>query len=100
MSLIQAVVLGIVQGLTEFLPISSDGHLALVYAAFGEKPVLSYEVLLHGATLLAITEVIQSSKKPSPAFIITGCHFRRVLEKMKAKEGSSRAQSRRKKKGL
>ncbi len=54
MSVIQAVVLGIVQGLTEFLPISSDGHLALVYAAFGQKPVLSYEVLLHGATLLAM----------------------------------------------
>jgi undecaprenyl-diphosphatase len=53
-TLIQAVVLGIVQGLTEFLPISSDGHLALVYAGFGSKPDLTYEVLLHGATLLAL----------------------------------------------
>jgi undecaprenyl-diphosphatase len=53
-SVIQAVVLGIVQGLTEFLPVSSDGHLALVYKAFGAKPVLSYEVLLHGATLVAM----------------------------------------------
>lgn len=54
MSLIQAVVLGVVQGLTEFLPVSSDGHLALVYHVFGTKPDLTYEVLLHGATLLAL----------------------------------------------
>ena len=54
MSVIQAVVLGIAQGLTEFLPISSDGHLALVYRAFGSTPDLTYEVLLHGATLLAL----------------------------------------------
>ena len=54
MSVVQAVVLGIVQGLTEFLPISSDGHLALVYRAFGNTPDLTYEVLLHGATLLAL----------------------------------------------
>ncbi len=54
MSVIQAVILGIVQGLTEFLPISSDGHLALVYRAFGTTPDLTYEVLLHGATLLAL----------------------------------------------
>jgi undecaprenyl-diphosphatase len=53
-SVIQAVVLGIVQGLTEFLPVSSDGHLALVYRAFGGTPDLTYEVLLHGATLLAL----------------------------------------------
>jgi undecaprenyl-diphosphatase len=53
-SIVQALVLGIAQGLTEFLPISSDGHLALVYRAFGAKPDLTYEVLLHGATLLAL----------------------------------------------
>jgi undecaprenyl-diphosphatase len=51
---VQAAVLGVVQGLTEFLPISSDGHLALVYKAFGEKPDLSFEILLHAATLIAM----------------------------------------------
>lgn len=54
MSFLQAVVLGIVQGLTEFLPISSDGHLALTYRLFGMAPDLTYEVFLHGATLIAM----------------------------------------------
>ena len=52
--MLQAVVLGVVQGLTEFLPISSDGHLALAYAWFGVKPDLTFEIFLHGATLLAM----------------------------------------------
>lgn len=54
MGLLEAIVLGIVQGLTEFLPISSDGHLAVTYNLFGLKPNLTYEVFLHGATLLAM----------------------------------------------
>jgi undecaprenyl-diphosphatase len=53
-TLLQAVVLGIVQGLTEFLPISSDGHLAVTYHLFGTAPNLAYEVFLHGATLIAM----------------------------------------------
>lgn len=54
MTILQAVVLGIVQGLTEFLPISSDGHLALAYRAFGMPADLTFTVFLHGATLLAM----------------------------------------------
>lgn len=54
MTVLQAVVLGTVQGITEFLPISSDGHMALVYAAIGQTPDLTYEIFLHGATLLAM----------------------------------------------
>ncbi len=54
MSVLQAIVLGVVQGLTEFLPISSDGHLAVTYQLFGMAPNLSYEVFLHGATLIAM----------------------------------------------
>ena len=54
MTILQAVVLGVVQGLTEFLPISSDGHLAVTYALMGMKPNLSFEVFLHGATLIAM----------------------------------------------
>jgi len=53
-SILDAVILGIVQGLTEFLPISSDGHLALTYWALGMTPDLTFEVFLHGATLLAM----------------------------------------------
>ena len=55
MSLFQAIVLGIVQGLTEFLPVSSSAHLALIPWAFGwEDPGLAFDVALHLGTLLAV----------------------------------------------
>lgn len=54
MSLLEAIVLGIVQGVTEFLPISSDGHLALGTQLMGREPDLSFVVFLHGATLIAM----------------------------------------------
>ncbi|HWE43123.1 MAG TPA: undecaprenyl-diphosphatase UppP [Gemmatimonadaceae bacterium] len=55
MSLLQAIVLGIVQGLTEFLPVSSSAHLALVPWAFGwQDPGLAFDVALHVGTLLAV----------------------------------------------
>lgn len=53
MGYLQALVLGVVQGLTEFLPISSDGHLALTYTLFHSRPDLAFEVFLHAATLIA-----------------------------------------------
>jgi undecaprenyl-diphosphatase len=54
-SLIEAIVLGAVQGLTEFVPISSSGHLVLVPALFGwNKPALAFDVMLHTASLLAL----------------------------------------------
>lgn len=55
MSVLQAIVLGAVQGLTEFVPISSSGHLVLVPEALGwEHPGLAFDVLLHAASLLAL----------------------------------------------
>lgn len=54
MSLLHAAILGVIQGATEFLPVSSSGHLALTYRLFGEKPNLTYEVFLHAATLIAM----------------------------------------------
>jgi undecaprenyl-diphosphatase len=55
MSVFQAVVLGIVQGLTEFLPISSSGHLILVPWLFNwEEPGLSFDAALHLGTLAAV----------------------------------------------
>ncbi len=57
MSLIEAIVLGLIQGLTEFLPVSSSGHLELVKALFGDsslpKESMAFTVLLHAATALS-----------------------------------------------
>lgn len=55
MPAIQAIVLGAVQGLTEFIPISSSGHLVLVPEALGwRQPGLAFDVLLHAASLIAL----------------------------------------------
>lgn len=55
MSIIQAVILGIVQGLTEFLPVSSSGHLVIAQTLLGvDAPGITFEILVHLATALAI----------------------------------------------
>ena len=56
MSYFEAVVLGLVQGLAEFLPISSSGHLALIQQYFGisDDKVLLFAVLLHVGTLISV----------------------------------------------
>ena len=56
MSLLQAIILGVVQGLTEFLPVSSSGHLVLGESLLKIKLTdISFEVFLHFGTLLAVT---------------------------------------------
>lgn len=59
MSLIEAVILGAIQGVTEFLPISSSGHLTLVQRMFGLKPSLSFTIATHVGTLVAILLVFR-----------------------------------------
>ena len=55
MSIFQAFVLGILQGLTEFLPVSSSAHLALAPLLFGWRdPGLAFDVALHLGTLVAL----------------------------------------------
>jgi undecaprenyl-diphosphatase len=55
MTVFQAVVLGLVQGLAEFLPISSSAHLVLVPWIFGwPDPGLAFDVALHVGTLVAV----------------------------------------------
>lgn len=53
--MLQAIVLGLVQGLTEFLPVSSSGHLVIVPYLFGwQQPPLTFDIALHFGTLIAV----------------------------------------------
>ncbi|MFH1249144.1 MAG: undecaprenyl-diphosphate phosphatase [archaeon] len=54
MNILQALILGIVQGITEWLPISSSGHLVIAQKLIGLEVPVSFDVLLHFATLLVI----------------------------------------------
>ena len=56
MSVLQAILLGIVHGITEFLPVSSFGHLAAIENAMGitRNTAVLFEVLLHIGTMVAV----------------------------------------------
>lgn len=54
MDIIQAIILGIAQGLTEFLPISSSAHLVIIPNLIGANSNLAFDTLLHLGTLVAV----------------------------------------------
>ena len=61
MSLLESIILGIIQGIAEFLPISSSGHLAIFKKIFGLSDVgLTFDILLHAGTLVAVFVVYWS----------------------------------------
>lgn len=72
MSLLEAILMGLIQGLTEFLPVSSSGHLALFKILFGVETDtgILFDVLLHVGTLMAIFAVYY---KDIWKLIIEGC---------------------------
>ncbi len=63
MSYLEAIILGLIQGLTEFLPVSSSGHLELAKAIFGDNSLpeesLTFTVILHFATALSTLVVFR-----------------------------------------
>ncbi|MYF55913.1 hypothetical protein F4225_09210, partial [Candidatus Poribacteria bacterium] len=62
MTLLEAILLGILQGLTEFLPVSSSGHLVLAQHFLGLKePLVFFDVMLHVGTLAAIIVVYRGA---------------------------------------
>ena len=63
MSWIQALILGLIQGLTEYLPVSSSGHLAIGQALFGlenGESNLTFTVLVHIATIMSTVVILWS----------------------------------------
>lgn len=62
METLQAILLGIVQGITEFLPVSSSGHLQIAKALLGVEieENLTFDVTLHAATVLSTLVVLRS----------------------------------------
>jgi len=70
MTAFQAIILGIVQGLAEFLPISSSGHLVFFQKAFGlEGNLLVFDTMLHVGTLIAVffvfwKDIVEMLKRP------------------------------------
>ncbi|MBI4652547.1 undecaprenyl-diphosphate phosphatase [Candidatus Desantisbacteria bacterium] len=61
MNFFQSIILGLAQGLTEFLPVSSSAHLVFIQTFFGLNPseMISFDVFLHFGTLLAVVVVLR-----------------------------------------
>ena len=81
MSLIQALILGTIQGLTEFIPVSSSGHLVLLHRLFGiTEGTLTFTIFVHLGSLLAIfvvffEDILHIVKNPFdklPLLLLTG----------------------------
>ncbi len=53
-TILEAVILGIIQGITEWLPISSSGHLAIYQNLFGKEVSVAFDIFLHFGSLLVI----------------------------------------------
>ena len=72
MNLIEAIIMGLIQGLTEFLPVSSSGHLAIFKNIFhvSTDTGLLFDVMLHMATLVAICFVYWKDIKE---LFVNGC---------------------------
>jgi undecaprenyl-diphosphatase len=63
LSLLQSIVLGVIQGMTEFLPISSSAHLALFEQLFKIQPKLQITILLHFASIIAVIVAMREELK-------------------------------------
>ncbi|MEX2585640.1 MAG: undecaprenyl-diphosphate phosphatase [Balneolaceae bacterium] len=79
MDLLQAILLGILQGVTEFLPVSSSGHLALARALFGNnlEPGITFEIVVHFGSFCSIVvyyrkKILEMLRDLFQSFSITG----------------------------
>ena len=77
MDFFHATLLGLIQGLTEFLPVSSSGHLAITqhFLPGFEQPGLLFDVLVHAATTLAVLIYFRRD-----VWRLASCYFRSDLQ--------------------
>jgi len=81
MTEIQSLILGIIQGLTEFLPVSSSGHLVFFQHVFGlKKPELFFDICVHLGTLLSVIVVFWKELRK---IIIAFIHYSMLFFKKK-----------------
>ncbi len=88
MSILEAILLGIVQGATEFLPISSSGHLVLIPAIFGlTQPSLNLIAVAHLGTLVAVLIYFRTELWAIISAVLDGLRKRAPLGTLDARLG-------------
>lgn len=88
MDLVEAAVLGLVQGATEYLPVSSSGHLVLVPWLFGwEKAPFAFDVLVQLGTLLGVVVYFWKDLVEIARAMVKGIGLRRPFEDPNARLG-------------
>lgn len=81
MTILEAIILGIIQGATEFLPISSSGHLLLVPALFNiSEPDLNTTAIAHLGTLMAVLVYFRRDVWQIIIAVLNGLYQRRPFE--------------------
>ena len=88
MSILEAIVLGIVQGLTEFLPISSTGHLRIVPAFSGwEDPGAAFTAVTQLGTMAAVLLYFREDLWRIARAWLAACATRRCARELDARHG-------------
>jgi undecaprenyl-diphosphatase len=91
MTIFQAIILGIIQGITEFLPISSSGHLVIVPFLFGwEFPaelIFPFDVLIQISTLIAVIAYYWSDLKQIGITMFKGIVSKKPFDEIEARTG-------------
>ncbi|MEE8324215.1 MAG: undecaprenyl-diphosphate phosphatase [Candidatus Humimicrobiaceae bacterium] len=88
MSILQSIVLGLIQGITEFFPISSSGHMVIIpYFSGWDYPPLYFTVTVHFATLLAVLTVLYRDAWRIIRGFVLGLFYRRLRKSTDFKMG-------------